>query len=370
MRLPRSTRLPSLVAAVALLAGAGVAADPVVQPAAAAPAVLDGVDIGYPQCVKPTTPVRSGTGKPLHPDSSVGFTITQANAGLAYYRNNCLGDHFAWGRARGPWLGTYVFPNYPDAAMLKAATNGRYGACTTTTCRLRTSGYDQTKWAMARVAETGVRVPMVWVDVEHQPNLGGTREWRTGTTGREQNREVLRGVFDYLTENGYRIGLYSYAYGWNQIVGDWSLPYPQWVPSGLDTKAARLAKCDPAAGFSDGPIWVVQSVVRPGNNTDWDYNSVCSRGMPALKLMFASSRTDKPLVPRPRKPELTPHAATTLRYMDRGPAVVALQKALGMKVTGLYGSHVRREVAALKAKHRLGGNDRSIGFAFWVKLGA
>ncbi|MCU1677320.1 MAG: hypothetical protein JWM93_2078, partial [Frankiales bacterium] len=135
----RGNRAVRLLVASVLLAMLGSYAAP---EAHAAVSVVTGQDIGWPMCPQEL----GGQGKPMPPDTKVGFVIPELNAGLAFVENQCLADHYEWGRERSSLLGGYLFPNFPDAQMRAAASTGRYGTCTTNACVLKNSGYAQAEW--------------------------------------------------------------------------------------------------------------------------------------------------------------------------------------------------------------------------------
>jgi hypothetical protein len=323
-------------------------------------AIGPGQDIGWPMC--PTA--LGGQGKPMPPDATVAFVVPELNSGLAFVPNQCLADHYQWGRDRAALLGGYLFPNYPDAQMLASAATGRYGTCATLRCRLMNSGYAQAKWDVARLAATGVTLPMIWVDIEHQPRLGGTRMW---TNNVANNRLVLSGVFAYLQEHHIRIGVYSYPNGYNQIVGNWSLTYPEWIPTGGHLAAERAARCK-QPGFSNGPVWMTQST-RPIKAYDIDDDTICPVAVSAVRLMFSSPVTNAPVVPAVRDHRLTPYATSIIKYGSKGSGVVAAQRALRLRPDGVFGRQTAAAVARLqRAKgQRVNG---IVGTSTWLLLGA
>jgi len=305
-----------------------------------------------------------GQGKPMPPDTSVAFVMPELNSGLAFVANQCLADHLQWGRDRSALLGGYLFPNYPDAQMLADASAGRFGVCASLACQLKNSGYAQAEWDMAQLAATGVTLPMVWVDIEHQPRLGGTRMWTSNVVN---NRLVLSGVFTYLREHHIRIGVYSYPNGYKEIVGTWSLTYPEWIPTGGYTAAGRDARCK-QPGFSNGPVWMTQST-RPIKAYDIDDDTVCPVARSAVRLMFASPVTNAPMVPSVRDDRLTRFATTVIRYKSRGAAVAAAQRALRLTPDGVFGKATA--AAVVRAQKRAGYTASGVlGPKTWLLLGA
>ena len=355
----RALRLASVAVSLTLLVTAGV---PTAQAATAPPLapLVTGQDVGWPMCPQ----ALGGRDKPMPPDTVVGFVMPELNAGLAFVANQCLADHFQWARDRSSALGGYLFPNYPDAQMLAAAATGRFGTCATLQCQLVNSGYAQAQWSVGQLAATGVALPMIWVDIEHQPRLGGTRMWSPNISN---NRLVLSGVFAYLREHHIRIGVYSYPNGFHQIVGQWALGYPEWIPTGGHLDAERLTRCA-QPGFSVGPVWMTQST-RLITAYDIDDDTICPAAAPALALMFASPITNAPLVPRVRDVYLTRYAALNLRIGSRGAAVMAVQRKLRLAPVGIYGPHTALAVARFQQQQGWHGSG-IVNLRTWIALGA
>ncbi|MDQ1714728.1 MAG: hypothetical protein QOC60_673 [Frankiaceae bacterium] len=355
------TRARAVRAVVVLLSVALLGTTAVTDAQAAlAPALVTGQDIGWPMCPA----ALGGKDKPMPPDATAGFVIPELNAGLAFVANQCLAGHYDWGRQRNAKLGGYLFPNYPDAQMLAAAVTGRYGACSTLQCQLVNSGYAQAKWDVEQLATTGVTLPMIWVDIEHQPRLNGTRMWSSNIAN---NRLVLGGVFAYLREHHIRIGVYSYPNGFNQIVGNWALTYPEWIPTGGHLASERLARCA-KPGFSAGPVWMTQST-RLITAYDIDDDTICPAAAPATGLMFADPVTNGPVVGPVSDGKLTRFAHLYLRVGSRGSAVVALQHRLRVPATGTYGPATAWAVAHFQQLRGWHGSG-IVNLRTWVALGA
>ena len=355
------TRARAVRAAVVFLSVALLGTTAAAQAdAAPVPALITGQDIGWPMCPA----ALGGKDKPMPPDLTAGFVMPELNAGLAFVANQCLAGHFDWGRQRGAKLGGYLFPNYPDAQMLSDASTGRYGDCATLQCQLVNSGYAQARWSLAQLTAAGVSLPMIWVDIEHQPRLGGTRMWSSSIAN---NRLVLGGVFAYLREHHIRIGVYSYPNGYNQIVGPWALTYPEWIPTGGHLAAERLARCA-QPGFSTGPVWMTQST-RPIHEYDIDDDTICPAAAPAAALMFADPVTNAPTVGPVSDGKLTRFASQYLRVGSRGSGVVAVQRRLRVAPTGSYGPATAFAVAHFQQLRGWHGSG-IVNLRTWVALGA
>jgi hypothetical protein len=233
---------------------------------------------------------------------------------------------------------------FPSRAQL--ATYGGTGPWTAGVhprARLRNAGYQQALFNVASMRSAAVDVPFVWVDVEPYP----THPWSRSKLG---NRAVITGVVRGYEDSGYRVGFYSYAGGWLNVVGSWRKPrYPTWYPVGAErygyTMAAR--RCS-MPSFSGGPVLIGQWV-----EGDRDRNVSC----PAL--------TGRAEGPHP----LTRYLGTRLRVGSRGAAVRALQRALGVAADGVFGRRTRARLVSFQTSRGLVPTGVT-GDYTWRELGA
>jgi hypothetical protein len=108
-----------------------------------------------------------------------------------------------------------------------------------------------------------MNVQRFWLDIEPYPS---TTHW---SNDHRLNRDVVEGAIREYRKAGYQLGIYTYAYGWNQMMGNWRLPkYPTWNTVGSDGKQAALAMCRP--GPTGGPAWLTQWYPQRR-----DYNLTC-----------------------------------------------------------------------------------------------
>jgi hypothetical protein len=139
---------------------------------------------------------------------------------------------------------------YPSRTQYRRYGNAGPYPTTTRSTRLENAGYAEAAYNVVSLADVGLSVPMVWVDVEPY----SVAPW---SHHKAANRAVIRGVIRGYRHDGLRVGLYTYARGWAQIVGRWRLSkYPTWVPSGTGTAHGAAKAC--RAGPSGGRTWVTQ----------------------------------------------------------------------------------------------------------------
>jgi hypothetical protein len=157
---------------------------------------------------------------------------------------------------------------------------------------------------------------------------------------------VVRGYED----SGYRVGFYSYAGGWLNVVGSWRTPrYPTWYPVGPERYGFTMAsrRCS-MPSFSGGPVMLGQWV--EGNR---DRNVTCAR------------LTGRAESPHP----LTRYLGVLLRKGSEGPAVRALQRAIGASADGVFGRRTKARLLSFQTSRGLvptGVTDDGT----WRELGA
>jgi peptidoglycan hydrolase-like protein with peptidoglycan-binding domain len=88
--------------------------------------------------------------------------------------------------------------------------------------------------------------------------------------------------------------------------------------------------------------------------------------MVARKLVPSRGNTPAPAA-TPAPHPLAAHARTTIRKGAKGPAVSALQKALGLKVDGLFGTSTENAVRAFQTRRNLPANG-VVGPSTWTAL--
>ncbi|MEE1620698.1 FG-GAP-like repeat-containing protein [Zafaria sp. J156] len=202
----------------------------------------------------------------MPPDDSA-FVIIGLTRGLAYTENPCLARQHAWAAQRAKRAHAYGMATFPTAAQL--STHGSSGpwSAATRAGRVSNAGYAQASEAVASLRRIGWSPAAVWVDVEPRP----AQPWPVGSAAMAENRMVVEGYLRGLQDAGFASGLYSYANGWREIAGAWTLPHvPVWATAGqLDYPEEARDRCL-QPGFSSGPVLLAQWTdgVR-------DYNRTC-----------------------------------------------------------------------------------------------
>ena len=204
-----------------------------------------GYDVSYPQC--------PGTGSP-----GGAFGIVGVNGGRPFTYNSCLANEYG-AAPTSPAPSLYINTGYSGAYRRNISTN-----CASLSSGIAGTSAVQQAWAIGcSEAETSLayagrqgatNVAMWWLDVE----TGNS--WSTSNTSLNQN--AIQGAISRLGQTGLPVGVYSTASMWTTITGG------NFTPTGLaaDWEASGGA-CDPT-GFTNNPVWLVQSVV---GGVDRDY---------------------------------------------------------------------------------------------------
>jgi hypothetical protein len=263
----RSKLTAVLVAVSAVLStGAGIARATSTTP-------LHGADISWPNCPKGEgIPSRRSTGEPL-PDSSAQFVLVGLTNGPGFFPNPCLAGQLAWVNQHHRMLAAYAMTTFPRAAhLLRYGQDGPFNGSTARGA-LRNAGYAEGTYNLSTMAADGIDVPMIWVDVEPYP----AAPW---TKSHADNRAIVTGAIRAYTDAGHQVGIYTYASGWNQVVGGWQLPtLPAW--STIGNGSAKGAAKDCKRGPSGGTDWIVQWFT-----PDRDRDLVCPAA-PVEGLLFS-----------------------------------------------------------------------------------
>jgi hypothetical protein len=238
---------------------------------------LVGYDISYPQCGSKKLP------------TSQAFGIVGVNGGTAASTNPCLADQLKWankstGGSAQSQIQLYVNTANPGEVISQITTwptnnidktgfttANTYGTCTGAndeacswqygwnraveanldrfTPAAKTAGIDQSAGAYTW-----------WLDVETM------NTWQSGSDDAlARNTAALEGMSAYFTSQNAKVGLYSTAVQWNQIVGTTVSStsnlngLPNWRPSGASLDNAK-ANCSVAPLTSGGFISLTQYV--------------------------------------------------------------------------------------------------------------
>jgi hypothetical protein len=204
-----------------------------------------GTDISYPQCERDLPVDRH-------------FAIVGVNGGRPFTPNPCLAKQWQWADAHGA-----------AAVYVNVANGGSFDDTGSYVFGLQTIDY-----ALQYARSQGVAdLPFVWLDVET------LNRWNKTNT--IVNAHVIRGAIDRLHQNGIAAGVYSTAYQWSRIAGDYRPGVPVWYATGANDGARAPEKCDQRWSFTGGPVYLVQYVF--GN---LDRNVTCAAVVPNSHRTF------------------------------------------------------------------------------------
>lgn len=202
-----------------------------------------GIDVSWPQC-----------GQPL-PAVADGFAIVGINGGRPMTGNPCLRDELGASRGGRLPVAFYLNLSAPPAGSDPAA----YGA-------------NVVEDGIARIARTGARVPVVWLDVEV------LNAWRDPAT----NLAVINAALRRLRAHGLIGGIYSSVPMWQQITGNASVRVPVWLAiTGSEVPSLRHA-C--AVGLGGATATMVQYVAITPAQRLVDADVLCRTDVGVLRL--------------------------------------------------------------------------------------
>lgn len=205
-----------------------------------------GADMSWPQCPEGLgLPEKRTLGAPL-PIDAAQYVIVGLTNGPGFVVNPCLGEQVDYVRSREKQIAAYAVSSFPDdLTIARYRDDGPFDASTRFGA-LRNTGYQQAAYNVASMKRTGFLTPVVWIDVEPVPDF----EW---SGDREANAAVVEGVARGYTDAGYRIGVYSTTFLWEQVVGGFQLGVPEWRAAGQTSRAAALVRCGESSQIQGGP---------------------------------------------------------------------------------------------------------------------
>ena len=327
----RRTAAALVTAALSLtaLAAAGDVASAAPRPTTPAwhTPVYSGQDYGWPDCAKQV----GGLGMPLPPTAWYRLMVVEVNAKFVMDENPCLSTELAFARTHANMVGNYHLPDYPTATEL--AQSGywpRRCAASDLLCHTYNSGFQQGTWAVNLLRSKGTSPRFLWVDIEHRVE----QDWSKNIPA---NVSLIEGEIAGIRSLGVQPGVYSYTYGWREITGDWQAGLPQWVTIGRSTSgAARVARCS-QAGFTNGPVVMVQSTTGA-----FDMDTVCPGFSRSMAALFAPNVA----LPNP----LDPYRTALVGPGSSGPAVQAVQWATYLPTTGRFDARTKAAVQAVQRR--------------------
>jgi hypothetical protein len=255
----RSVTVVALAVVAMLLAAPGTAS--------AAPTTV-GYDVSYPQCDTSLPRDRA-------------FAVVGINAGLSTRRNPCLAAQLTWASGSSgavpaqPRAQLYLNTANPGEVRAQVTTwpgTGLtpYGSCDGTNSAACSWQYG---WERAQNSVVTFFIPAAraarvdnrpssytwWLDVETM------NTWQSGSPDAlARNRAALEGMTAYLLAGGGRVGLYSTAQQWTQIVG--AVPATSnlagrdsWL-AGASSSADAQTGCLKPALVPDGQVSLTQYV--------------------------------------------------------------------------------------------------------------
>jgi hypothetical protein len=225
-----------------------------------------GADVSWPQC---------GGGLPMPKGSS--FVVVGLTNGPAFQENPCVERQVRWARTHHLHTGAYAVPSFPNRREL--ARHGRQGPWTSRTAvgRLRNVGFHEAERAVATMRRVGLHPPLVWVDVEPAVR----RPW---SRHRRFNAAVVHGLVVGYRHTGHRVGFYSTAKIWRQILGPVRYRAPEWRTAGPASPHDALARCrQPRSSIQGG-----RPIIAQWWTTRRDHDALCpgSRDPGRLRLFF------------------------------------------------------------------------------------
>ncbi len=249
---------------------------------------LIGYDVSYPQCGR-TLPTNHA------------FAVIGVNGGTAAVGNDCLAQQFLWakkasGLANQPPVQVYVNTANPGELINEISTwptnntdasnytpTNTYGNTCTGANDLSCSwmyGWNRAYAADNSYFKSAAQTAGIstltkdytwWLDVETM------NTWQTGSTDAlKRNVAALEGWTSYFKHHGGKVGLYSTAYQWGEITGNYISStsnlraLPNWRPSGA-TLANAKKNCNVAPLTIGGFVSMTQYVK---NNLDHNHSCI------------------------------------------------------------------------------------------------
>lgn len=237
-----------------------------------------GGDISWPQCPRGLgIPQRRTLGLPM-PTPDMEYVVVGLTNGPGFYPNPCLAEQVAWVRERGLLLSAYAVLSYPDdQALEQFGDDGPHDGASVLGA-LRNVGYQQALYNIRSMRAVGLDTPLVWLDVEPVALF----EWSGDPVA---NAAVVEGARRGYEDAGYRVGVYSTPYLWEQIVGDLALDVPEWRAAGETSRAEALERC--------GADWSIQGgepVLGQWLEASRDHNVTCPGISRDLGRWFSATR--------------------------------------------------------------------------------
>ena len=265
------------LASVLLITPSALAAKPI---SGATNTTLLGIDISYPQCGKQVPNTQA-------------FGIVGVNGGLATTTNSCLKDQLVWANrsvggtlqdkiqlyvntANPGGLNTASWPTTSTATNPIGICDGSDSLACAWQYGWNRASEDVTNRFIPAATQAGVSTSpstyIWWLDVET------INTWKSPTSSfnTQSNATVLEGMTAHFQSVGGRVGLYSTAYQWGQIVGSSVSATSNlnglrnWRPGGANLSTAKQA-CTATPLTTNGLVILTQFVSK---TLDYDYSCI------------------------------------------------------------------------------------------------
>ncbi|WP_374971251.1 hypothetical protein [Terrabacter sp. BE26] len=221
---------------------------------AAAPAPVRssyGSDIGWPECPKSLNrPGHPTEGRPM-PPSSTRFVVVGLTNGPSLVTNPCLGWQLAWAKKNHVPTTGYAVMTYPTASQLRTyGATGPHRDTSDWRTKLRNVGWSEAQFTLKEMRQVGMKTPSVFIDIEFT-----IPRWSKSIAA---NRAVIEGAIKAYKDAGLKVGVYSTAYQWAQIMGSPRYGLLEWHTTGVTSLTSARAACTKQHSFNGGPIVLAQ----------------------------------------------------------------------------------------------------------------
>lgn len=221
----------------------------------------DGWDVSWPQCT------AAGATTSTHPADGAFAIVGVTHNPFA--PNTCFDDEYAWASSLPGGGAVYVNADAPGSTSPHWADPGPRTTCDGTSTDPDCGwnyGDNLARYAIDRLSSLADK-PQVFVDVENGPT------WQSGySTATGVNGNVVIAAINRLRAAGYRVGIYSNAKDYAQILGQLKLANVQnWT---FKHTGDTVDPCTPAASFSGGDVVLTQFQVS-GESPVYDHDHAC-----------------------------------------------------------------------------------------------
>lgn len=213
------------------------------------PDIGAGRDVSWPQCPRGVG-IRAlpGMALPMPPAQS-RFVVIGVTNGRSFTRNHCVASQLGWAKRHHAWATAYAMSTYPTRAQLRAYGDRGPFPHHGTLGRLKNAGYAQASFNISTMKRAGFATPHIWLDIEPS----SARPWSRAV----RNRAVVRGWVAAYRHAGYRVGFYSTAAVWRELLGRVRFGAAEWRTAGPASGRAALHMCH-HEGFQGGRAVMVQ----------------------------------------------------------------------------------------------------------------